>query len=207
MTDNFRYYAKGLHSQGDEVLRKLHDKPIEHPDVQHMRAEIMAAIKLEEEEENKFNILDLFWDRSDIRAGRRIRVGFLVLAIQQLMGINLSVYYSTVIFEQVGLSPFLASLLAAVMNTAFAAGTFFLPPTIERWGRRAIMLWSAIVITIAMLIFTTMVNLPNKSTATQWTGIAAINVYNFVLGYGWVGIPWLYGPEVRRSSLLTLQVC
>lgn len=172
-----------------------------------MRAEIMAAIKLEEEEENKFNILDLFWDRSDIRAGRRIRVGFLVLAIQQLMGINLSVYYSTVIFEQVGLSPFLASLLAAVMNTAFAAGTFFLPPTIERWGRRAIMLWSAIVITIAMLIFTTMVNLPNKSTATQWTGIAAINVYNFVLGYGWVGIPWLYGPEVRRSSLLTLQVC
>ena len=78
--------AKGRLEEGDDVLRRLHDKPLDHPNVQNMRSEILAVIKLEEEEENKFNVLDLIWDRSDIRAGRRIRVGFLVLAMQQMMG-------------------------------------------------------------------------------------------------------------------------
>jgi MFS family permease len=167
-----------------------------------MRDEILASIELEEASETKFNPLDLLWDRSDIRAGRRIRVAFLVLAIQQLMGINLSVYYSTVLFSQVGLSPFLSSLLAAVMNTAFALGTMPLawgPINIERVGRRPVMLWSAVILTLCLLIFTTMTNLPNVSTATQWTAVAFINVYNLVFGYGWIGVPWLYGPEVSSS--------
>jgi hypothetical protein len=77
------------------------------------------------------------------------------------------------------------------MNTAFAAGTFFLPSTIERFGRRAIMLYSAVGIMICLLIFVVMVNIPNKTTATQWTAVAFISLYNFILCYGWVGIPWL----------------
>ena len=51
-----------------------------------MKSEIMASIKLEAEEENKFNPLDLIWDRSDLKAGRRIRISFLILSIQQMMG-------------------------------------------------------------------------------------------------------------------------
>lgn len=201
--------ARKRNEEGDSVLRRLHDKPLEHPDVQNMKDEILAAIELEEASEVRFNPLDLLWDRSDIRAGRRIRVGFLVLAIQQLMGINLSVYYSTVVFSQVGLSPFLSSLLAAVMNSAFAAGTFFLPAGplgIERIGRRNVMMWSAGVLTICLLIFTAMINLPNKNTATQWTGVAFINIYNFVFGYGWIGVPWLYGPEVLATPLFIIKV-
>jgi hypothetical protein len=78
--------AQGREAEGDDVLQRLHDKPLDHPDVQYVRNEIFEAIKLEAESEHTFNVLDLFWDRSDIRAGRRIRVGFLVLAFQQLMG-------------------------------------------------------------------------------------------------------------------------
>lgn len=112
------------------------------------------------------------------------------------IGINLSVYYSTVIFAQVGLSPFLSQLLAAVMNTGFAAGTYLLPCTIERVGRRGVMIWSAVVLTVCMLIFVIMIGLPNPTLATQWTAVAFVIVYNFVFGYGWIGVPWLYGPEV-----------
>ena len=111
-------------------------------------------------------------------------------------GINLSVYYSTVIFAQVGLSPFLAQLLAAVMNTGFAGGTYFLPSTIERFGRRKILMWSAFVLTICMIIFVAMIGLPNPTLATQWTAVASVIVYNFAFGYGWIGVCWLYGPEV-----------
>jgi MFS family permease len=83
------YYAKGREAEGDQVLHKLHDKEIEHPDVQHQKQEIMNSLKLESEEENKFNIWGLFWDNSDLRAGRRIRISFLVLSIQQMMGKSL----------------------------------------------------------------------------------------------------------------------
>jgi MFS family permease len=113
-----------------------------------------------------------------------------------ISGINLSVYYSTVIFAQVGLSPFMAQLLAAIMNTAFALGTVPLIWTVERFGRRSILLWSAVVLTGCMVIFVTMIGLPNRTLATQWTAVAAIFVYNMVFGYGWIGICWLYGPEV-----------
>ncbi|KIW61331.1 hypothetical protein PV05_01463 [Exophiala xenobiotica] len=194
-------YARGREDEGDEVVMRLHDRPREDSRVQAMRQEILASIRLEEEDEHKFNPLDLLWDKSDLRAGRRIRISFLVLSIQQMMGINLSVYYSTVIFSQVGLSPFLSQLLAAVMNTGFAAGTYFLPSTIERFGRRGVMIWSAVVLTICMLIFVIMIGLPNPTLATQWVAVAVVIVYNFVFGYGWIGVPWLYGPEIAPLKL------
>lgn len=82
------------------------------------------------------------------------------------------------------------------MNTLFAAGTFALPATIERFGRRGIMMWSAVGLTICMAIFVGMIGSPNKSLGVQWTAVAAIIVYNFIFGYGWIGVCWLYGPEV-----------
>ena len=90
------YYAQGREASGDDVLMRLHDLPLEHEKVQEMKSEILASIKFEEEEKNKFRLLDLIWDRSEIRAGRRIRIAFMILSIQQMMGINLAVYYSTV---------------------------------------------------------------------------------------------------------------
>jgi hypothetical protein len=61
---------------------------LDHPDVQQMKQEIMSTIKLENEseEDKKFSILTLFWDNTDLRVGRRIRIAFLVLSIQQMMG-------------------------------------------------------------------------------------------------------------------------
>jgi MFS family permease len=111
-------------------------------------------------------------------------------------GINLSVYYSTVIFSQIGLSAFLSQLLAAVMNTGFALGTVPLPWTIEWLGRRRVMIWSAVLLTACMVVFVAMIGLPNPTLATQWISVAAIIIYNFTFGFGWIGVPWLYGPEV-----------
>lgn len=211
------YYAKDKTEQGDNVLMRLHDAPIDDPAVQDMKLEILASIALEEEDHNKFSLLSLIWDNTDLRAGRRVRISFMILSLQQMMGkdikcqpvcgklksagINLSVYYSTVIFAQVGLSPFLAQLLAAIMNTGFAAGTYFLPSTIERFGRRKILIWSASVLTVCMTVFVAMIGLPNPTLATQWTAVAAVIVYNLVFGYGWIGVPWLYGPEVWCQSI------
>lgn len=80
------YYAGGREEEGDAVLSRLHAKPIEHADVQAQKLEIMRALKLEEQNENKFRYLDLIWDRSELRAGRRIRIAYLLMVFQNMMG-------------------------------------------------------------------------------------------------------------------------
>ncbi|KAL4876842.1 general substrate transporter [Aspergillus karnatakaensis] len=189
------YYARGRYEEGDRILARLHDCEVSDDAVQDMRRSIISSIEFEEESKT-FNVMDLLWDRTSLRVGRRIRIAFLLLSMQQMMGINLSVYYSTIIFGQIGLSPFMSQLLAAVMNTTFALGSLFLPSTIERFGRRGIMIYSAVGLTICMAVFVAMIGTPNPTPATQWTAIAAVFLYNFIFGYGWIGVCWLYGPEI-----------
>jgi hypothetical protein len=80
------YYATGREADGDNILTRLHELPLEHPNVQRMKHEIIDSIKLEEQEENRFNFFDLIWDTSDLRVGRRIRMAFLLLVFQNMMG-------------------------------------------------------------------------------------------------------------------------
>lgn len=80
------YYAQGRSEEGDSVLSRLHDLPLEHPSVQQQRKEIMDSIELEEHAENKLSLKTLVWDHTDLRVGRRIRISFLILSIQQMMG-------------------------------------------------------------------------------------------------------------------------
>lgn len=100
----------------------------------------------------------------------------------------------------------MSQLLAAVMNTLFAIGTIPLVFTIEKFGRRNILLYTSIVLTICLVIFVAMIGLPNPTNATQWTAVGAILVYNSVFGYGWIGVPWLYGPEVRTTEPRALGI-
>lgn len=109
------------------------------------------------------------------------------------------VYYATVILTNVGLSAFESQLLAAVMETCFALGTWPFPWTIEIFGRRKIMLWGAAASGLAMLIFIIMIGLPHQTKATQWTAVGCVIAWMFIFGYSWNGAPWVYGPEVSHS--------
>lgn len=80
------YYAQGRLAEGDSVLSRLHSLPLEHGNVQQQRTEIMDSIALEEHEENKLSLKSLVWDNTELRVGRRIRISFLILSIQQMMG-------------------------------------------------------------------------------------------------------------------------
>lgn len=70
------YYSTGRMQEGDQVLQALHAKPLESEEVQFTKQEIMDAIALESTHA-RINLLDLVWDRSTLKTGRRLRVGFL----------------------------------------------------------------------------------------------------------------------------------
>lgn len=82
------------------------------------------------------------------------------------------------------------------MNMIFSIGTYFTIPTIERFGRRPILFWSAFMLLLCMIVFVVLQGLPNPTIGRQWGSVAALMVYNFFFGYGWMGPAWLYGPEV-----------
>jgi hypothetical protein len=123
----------------------------------------------------------------------------------------MTVYYSTRIFANIGLSDFLSQLLAAVMNTGFAMGTYLTPGTIEKFGRRPIMMSTAFVCGVSIMMFTIMISLPNGNLATQWVAVAFVCIYNFSYGYGWASYSsWFPTPlttaDVGRSGWMSLAV-
>lgn len=80
------YYARDRIQEGDIVLALLNDRPLEDPHVQEQKRDILRSIQMEAEDENKLSLLSLVWDNAELRVGRRIRISFLILSIQQMMG-------------------------------------------------------------------------------------------------------------------------
>jgi hypothetical protein len=78
------YYARGRSDEGDNVLARLHSLPIEHPAVQLVKSEILVSLKEEDGEEN-FNWLCLFWDNTELQFGRRLRTSFLINWVSALL--------------------------------------------------------------------------------------------------------------------------
>lgn len=79
------YYSMGRIEEGDRVLAALHGQSMDSEPVQRQKHEILDTIALEDTHA-KINLLDIFWDRSRLKTGRRLRISFLILAIQQNMG-------------------------------------------------------------------------------------------------------------------------
>jgi hypothetical protein len=71
--------------EGDRVLSALHNLPIEDEQVQCQKRAILDVIAIEASQKS-FNPLTLIWDNTELQAGRRLRISFLLLAFQQLMG-------------------------------------------------------------------------------------------------------------------------
>jgi Na+/melibiose symporter-like transporter len=197
------YYAKGRLLDGDQTLARLYgiyradrQNYDDHFAMQETKSNIFQNLQLEAEQENRLSWVSLIWDNTPLRVGRRIRISFMILSIQQMMGIDILVYYLTLIFSQVGLSSFTSSLLAAISLTIQFGGSLLCIPTIERLGRRKIMLLTSSVQFCCMLVFVVLNGLPKKTAATEWAAAIIMLPYLFMYGWGWVACPW-YVSSIR----------
>lgn len=196
------YYAVGRMQEGDQTLARLHGLPVEHEAVQMVREEILATLK-EEDDDGKISLWLLFWDNTELQFGRRLRTSFLINWAQQFLGINMLVYFSVTIFANLNYGPLLSGVLAGVLNTVFAVASY--PPIwyIERVGRRAMMIWSALGCGVCMLVYVIVTTLPEdkRNNATNWVAVAFIILYEVVFAFGWLGTCWIYGPGTMSSFL------
>ncbi|KFY02591.1 hypothetical protein O988_02052 [Pseudogymnoascus sp. VKM F-3808] len=115
---------------------------------------------------------------------------------QQLCGINVITLYTTTLFEGfLGLDPVQARVLSACIGLADIAGGVVAYFTIERLGRRILMIWTSVMLCICMAI------LAGTTSDTGNTGaliVAVVFVYLFegIFSVGFSGLPYLYAAEV-----------
>lgn len=193
------YYAKNRHAEGDAALGLLNDAPVESETVQAIKREILLAIEAEDEAKASLHwkqfVTSGIIDRTPMKIIRRLCICFYLPLIREWMGSSLLAYYSSVILSQVGARPSLVSMLSGVLNIFFALGCVPLYFTIERVGRRSVLMYGAMVMSVLMLIFTVLQAVP-PTPSIQWAGIGIIFIFLFVFGYAWQGCVWLYCSEI-----------
>ncbi|KAJ9487894.1 hypothetical protein VN97_g5408 [Penicillium thymicola] len=115
---------------------------------------------------------------------------------QQMCGINLITFYATTIFEQyLKLNPVQSRILAASMCLTQPLGGLLAYFTIDRLGRRVLMLWSAAGMSISMAILAGTTSLKDN-TGSLVCAVVFLFVFEFIFTVGYSGLTFLYATEV-----------
>ena len=130
----------------------------------------------------------------------RVVLGYVNQVFQQISGINLITYYAPTIYKQyIGLSGTLPSVLAACNGTEYFLASWIAVYTIERFGRRSLMLFGSTGMVASMVILAAMNALSEAGRGGSATGIVSaifLFVFNSFFAVGWLGMTWLYPAEI-----------
>ncbi|KAL2045291.1 hypothetical protein N7G274_002374 [Stereocaulon virgatum] len=181
---------KGQEDEALSVLSALSDLPSDDP---YVYGEF-TAIKDTVLEMSKGSFRDLFTMGED-RHFHRTLLAYMNQVFQQISGINLITYYAATIYQnQIGLDGLTSRALAAANGTEYFLASWIAVFTIEKFGRRSLMLFGSIGMVVSMVILAVMDYLGGKGP-----GIVAalfLFVFNTFFAVGWLGMTWLYPAEI-----------
>ncbi|KAK0468428.1 general substrate transporter [Desarmillaria tabescens] len=185
----------GRKAEALAVISALDDKPINDPEVRQTFKAINEAVELEEGNSlsGKVALKEIFTGGRS-QNFRRVVLGVVIQAFQQLTGINLITYYATILFERLGLSDVKSRILAACNGTEYFFIALLPLVLIDRVGRRKLMLFGAIgqCITMVLLAVLGAVDTP----PAQIVSAVLLFVFNSFFALGWLGMTWLYPAEI-----------
>ncbi|KAL8991956.1 MAG: hypothetical protein Q9169_007500 [Polycauliona sp. 2 TL-2023] len=125
----------------------------------------------------------------------RTMLAYINQMFQQISGINLITYYAATIYQnEIGLDPFTSRILAAANGTEYFAASWIAVFTIEKFGRRQLMLFGAAGMSFSMVMLAVMDSIGGKGP-----GIVAalfLFIFNTFFAIGWLGMTWLYPAEI-----------
>ncbi|KAB8069887.1 hypothetical protein BDV29DRAFT_198360 [Aspergillus leporis] len=197
--------AHGQHSEARRVLWAIqpnaHSITEEDTVVSQDIAEITQAV-VEEQSASEEGSFRMVFKNGPQRFLYRTLLGMGGQMMQQLSGVNLITYYNTVIFEQsVGMSHNLALLLAGFNGVAYFVSTLIPIWTIDRLGRRKLMLFAAAGQCACMAILAGTVS--NGGHAAGLVATVMLFLFNFFFGVGLLAIPWLLPAEYSPLAVRT----
>lgn len=124
-------------------------------------------------------------------------IGIMLSAFQQFVGINVVLYYAPEIFKSMGAADNAAMLQTVVVGTINVIFTLVAIKTVDRFGRKPLMISGALGMAVAMLALGT-------SFALQATGTASLLfmlLYVACFAYSWGPVCWVLLAEIFPNSI------
>lgn len=182
--------------ESKKVFAALEGIEIDAPAIQVQVDEVLASLNVESQTHSGLGNLFTYGKHKNFH---RVCLAFWNQCFQQISGINLITYYAATVYaNSLGFDNEMARLMAACNGTEYFIASWIPFWTIERFGRRKLMLFGAAGQSITMAIL----------TATVWDGVARGNsgsgiaaavflfVFNTFFAIGWLGMTWLYPAEI-----------
>ncbi|KAK9327294.1 general substrate transporter [Lipomyces starkeyi] len=198
---------KGRNDEALNVLAKLAGKDVstEDKEVQNLYKTILAAFELEMA--SAVSWMDMLRGKAPVGAVRRMILGCGMQAMNQLSGINITSYYfAYVLIHSVKVSEELSRILSCAGSVNYLVFSLLSYWTIERFGRRRMMMFSSAGICICFIVITIALSLMNKGHNDFNLGVVAILFFFLffsLFAIGCLGVPWLYPTEINTLELRT----
>jgi sugar porter (SP) family MFS transporter len=128
-------------------------------------------------------------------------LGFLI----QITGINAVVFYSPLIFKEMGFSGNAALLLLpAIVQVGSLAATVVSLSIVDRLGRRPTLLTGIGAMVAATILLTIVFAAGSLTGATGWLGFVGIFVFTAGFNFGFGALVWVYASESFPARLRTM---
>lgn len=129
-----------------------------------------------------------------------IIVGVLLQMFQQLVGINVMIYYAPTIFGYAGMTGFVAMMTVPIVNMLF---TFPAIKLVEKWGRKKLLYVGAVCMLITMVAAGLAFHSIGQVTDPALVGsgakavlLIAVIIYIFGFAVSWGPVAWLVCSEI-----------
>jgi MFS family permease len=131
----------------------------------------------------------------------RVCLAGLIQIFLQMTGTNAVIYYSTTLFsKQLGFSSTLSYVLAGCLQFTLIIGSLICAYTVDRFGRRPLLLISAALTSISMACLAGLTSNPNDTAALK-AGTFFVFFFETCYCLGFLGIPFLYASEIAPVHL------
>ncbi|KND93393.1 Quinate permease [Tolypocladium ophioglossoides CBS 100239] len=174
--------------EAERVLVHLRRLPADHQYIRDELSEIRQQV--EERSANRMTFKKMFKRLVAKGVRNRIGIGLLLMACQNLTGVNIITYYSPRIFETLGIT--------GTSTKLFATGFYGIAKTVgmivfslwlvEKVGRRNGLIWGAFVGSVPM---TTL-----SQNGWSYLAMACVYLYGFIYCATWQGTTWVYCSEI-----------
>jgi sugar porter (SP) family MFS transporter len=193
---------QGKVSEAREILEALHEDP---QTVEKEIADIQLALQLAGNLSESAALRSMF-TMGPQKIFHRVVIAACVQMMLQLTGVNSITYYASSIYQSdLGFTPATAKILAASSQFAIIIGSCICSFTVDRFGRRSLMLFSAAANSVCFAFETGLVSNPNNGGALKGA-VFFLFLYYVTYTIGFLGIPFLYASEIAPVQLRG-QIC
>lgn len=102
-----------------------------------------------------------------------------------------------------GLGPVMARAIAGVNGTCYFLTSLAALPMVERFGRRPLMIWTALLQACTFAILAGLYNITtyDENKVAQGFSVLMLFLFNTWFSVGWLGMTWLYPAEITPLAI------